>query len=90
MLYSNEFSIKSTGKSIIDNWVICWFNGSLKYGIRNPGEVSTMKTIEVPRGVKIACGKVIEEYEGACVVCSAGNPCDECKSWNDANKEKAD
>ena len=43
-----------------------------------------MKTIEVPRGVKIACGK--ESAGGE--ICGDSYICHNCKKWNDDNCTK--
>lgn len=52
-----------------------------------------MKTIEIPRGMKIACGKQlwVASSDGYIPVCGTdGHLCKECRAWNDANCTKDD
>lgn len=49
-----------------------------------------MKTIEVPKGVQIACGKDIIDGKEVCGGNSYGQVmyCESCQKWNDANCTK--
>ncbi len=54
-----------------------------------------MKTINIPKGVKIACGREVnfvrlskDTKENVRLVCGKdGECCPECTAWNDANVE---
>jgi len=45
-----------------------------------------MKTIQIPKGVKIACNKIIHPVGMRCGD-ESGYLCPECKAWNDANQK---